>query len=172
VYFIEEVAHFLVCHELHSRLGHPGGTNDEHTHGVHVHHEVPPNRCDEPAAVYLFAEENRSNDCGHSHSRSNHCHHHNDNSGEHQVKLFPVSPTPDPKPVCSADNGVNVHFFPCTFHCIYSWILLYSSNTIAVAVAVFGLCFRRKTKRRWLQSCVLWWVWWLCLLMLGLRGSL
>ncbi len=106
VYFVEEVAHCLVCHDVHAALGHGHGHGgDGHNHGVHVHHEEPPNRCDEPAAVYLFAKEGSS--CGrsgeysltnsNSHNNHNHSHHHHHSHHhtslemEQQVKLFPTS---------------------------------------------------------------------------------
>lgn len=107
VYFVEEVAHCLVCHDVHAALGHGHGHGgDGHNHGVHVHHEEPPNRCDEPAAVYLFAKEgsscgrsgeysltnsNSHNNHNHSHHHHHHSHHHTSLEMEQQVKLFPAS---------------------------------------------------------------------------------
>lgn len=87
VYFVEEVAHCLVCHDVHAALHHGGHTNsssghENHNHGVHVHHEEPPNRCDEPAAVYLFAKE-ASSSCGRSGEYSNHSHSHHANNHNH-----------------------------------------------------------------------------------------
>ncbi|XP_021951984.1 zinc transporter 8 [Folsomia candida] len=92
VYFIEEVAHFLVCHDVHSPTLTHGGEGDGHNHGVHVHHDIPPNRCDEPAAVYLFADE--AGRSGEFAATTNHNHHHRHCSsggggGEQHVKLFP-----------------------------------------------------------------------------------
>jgi len=117
VYFVEELAHFLVCHDLHSPLGHHEHV-DGHNHGVHVHHEEPPNRCDEPAAVYLFAEEmSRSGEHGHGHHHHHHHHHvgqhvhhhHNCGAGEQQAKLFPAAHThnqSEPK-IIGGGNGSN-----------------------------------------------------------------
>jgi hypothetical protein len=102
------------------------GEGDGHNHGVHVHHDDPPNRCDEPAAVFLFAEEKtRSGEhgqalnqnshggkCGHGHGHShsqehsNHSHSHGHGQGDQSiVKLFPAS-SPEPKVIAAGGNRV------------------------------------------------------------------
>ncbi|ODN04452.1 Zinc transporter ZIP1 [Orchesella cincta] len=117
VYFIEEVAHFLVCHDLHSPLGHGLESGDGHNHGVHIHHEEPPNRCDEPAAVYLFAKDshtsrsgdyslsNNSHSHNHCHSHSHQHHHHTSVELEQQVKLFPVTTSNNTNATSSEDKS-------------------------------------------------------------------
>jgi zinc transporter 1/2/3 len=121
VYIVEEIAHFLVCHDLHSPLSHPG-EGDGHNHGVHVHHDEPPNRCEEPAAVFLFAEEktrsgehgqglnsnNTRGRChshghgGHGHSHGGHGHSHSHGHGDDATVTTKLFEDSTPKPVVIA----------------------------------------------------------------------
>lgn len=79
------------------------GEGDNHQHGVHVHHEEPPNRCDEPAAVYLFAEERARPDNGHGHHH--HHHGHNHCGGDQHTKLFPDTKPAEVKIVPGGSGG-------------------------------------------------------------------
>jgi hypothetical protein len=94
------------------------GGGDGHNHGVHVHHEVPPNRCDEPAAVYLFAEDTtKSGDFGNANTCSSNHNRHIRNpdippEGDQQLRLQQVKlfhPSSEPKVAEASHNHSHNH---------------------------------------------------------------
>ena len=126
VYFVEQLARFWVCHDMHSPVGRHGklirvtkkrnGTWDggsgigififcvaetgEDNHGVQVYNKEPPNQSDEAAAVYFRAMYFRE------HGRTQP--QHNGDSGEQQTN--PLSSSPQSEPI-NVSARVSAHFF-------------------------------------------------------------